>query len=110
MGFSLRFEGDDANLQICKPRAALLPMDELPPSGLQNLKSGFRLVVQFIVPSLRLVQSRNFLPALKPYSVLKCSYRPDHVSIQSIPQAVPSYDTFTSVPNSGLLWAPEVTL
>jgi len=91
-------------------RAALLPMDELPPSELQNLKSGFRLVVQLIVPSLRLVQSRNFLPALKPYSVLKCSYRPDHVSIQSIPQAAPSYDTFTSVPNSGLLWAPEVTL
>ncbi|MDT7811854.1 MAG: hypothetical protein QOJ42_1770, partial [Acidobacteriaceae bacterium] len=38
-------------------RAALLPVDELPPSGLQNLKSGFRLVVQLIVPSLRLVQS-----------------------------------------------------
>ena len=50
--------------------------------------------MQLVVPSLRLVQSRNFLPALKPYSVLKCSYRPDHVSIQTISKAAPSYDAF----------------
>jgi hypothetical protein len=32
------------------------PVDELPPSGLQNLNSGFRLVHLF-----SLVQGRNFL-------------------------------------------------
>ena len=58
------------------------PMDELPPSGLQSLNSGFRLVPQM----LSSVQSRNFLhSALKSYSVLKWSYRPDYVSIQSVP-------------------------
>jgi hypothetical protein len=37
-------------------------MDELPPSGLQDLHQGFRLVVQLVVLSLRFMQSRNFLP------------------------------------------------
>jgi hypothetical protein len=37
-------------------------MDELPPSGLQNLNQGFRLVVQLVVQPLRFAQSRNFLP------------------------------------------------
>jgi hypothetical protein len=36
-------------------------MDELPPSGLQDLNQGFRLVVQLVEQSLRLAQSRNFL-------------------------------------------------
>jgi hypothetical protein len=37
-------------------------MDELPPSGLQNLHQGFRLVVQLVVPPLRFAQGRNFPP------------------------------------------------
>lgn len=53
-----------------------LPMDELPPSGLQNLFSGFRLV-DLLLPGVEISST--------PYhSVLKWCYRPDHVSIQSI--------------------------
>jgi hypothetical protein len=50
MEFSLRFEGDDANFMVVNRDASIFRIDELPPSGLQDLVSGFRLVLQILKP------------------------------------------------------------